>query len=111
MNTQIEKPEYELIETMLETLKSAHTGINAELEYLVESVGNDEEEYRTLKNEIGKLYVLNTAMQQFIAATLKDDFNGAIVRDDLLKIRLKRLLTGDKDSALNWFAKKYLDEN
>lgn len=109
MSEQIEKQEYELIETMLETLKSAHTGINAQLEYLVESVGIDEDDLAAVKREANKLYVFNMAMQQYIAATLSKDFNGEIVKDELLKIRLQRLLSGNDDSALNWFAKKYLD--
>lgn len=109
MNAQITKQEHELIETMLETLKSAHTGINAQLEYLVESVGIDEDDLAEVKNETNKLYVLNMAMQQYIAATLSKNFNGETVKDDLLKIRLQRLLSGNDDSALNWFSKKYLD--
>jgi hypothetical protein len=48
-------------------------------------------------------------MQQYIAATLSKDFNCETVKDDLLKIRLLRLLSGNDDSALNWFSKKYLD--
>lgn len=112
MSTDIEKTAYENIEIMLETLKSAHTGINAQLEYLYEIVGIEEDELAMLKNEVDKLYLLNMAMQKYIAATLSEDFNSATVRDELLKVRLQRLLSAEnagEKSALNLFAKKYLD--
>lgn len=111
MNTAIEKPAYELIETMLETLKSVHKGIDAQLEYLIESVGYEEDDCMALKSEVNKLYLLNIAMQEYIAITLRDGFNNTLIKDELMKLRTYRLLesTSNKKSALDCFIKEYLD--
>ena len=111
MNTEIKKPAYELIETMLETLESVRTGIDKQLEYLIEVVGYEEEDCMALKNEFRKLFLLNMAMQQYVAITLGDGFNNTLIKDELLKLRTYRLLesNSNKKSALNRFAEEYLD--
>jgi hypothetical protein len=106
---------HELIEAVLENLKDVHTGLNKDVEYLIESGICDEEDLADTKATIEKIYKLNINLQNLLLTVLSEDYDSQKVKRDLLDLRLLRALKRDSDesgpSVLEWFCKKIQSSN
>ncbi|NBV71612.1 MAG: hypothetical protein EBR60_06120 [Burkholderiaceae bacterium] len=106
---------HELIEAVLENLKEVHTGLNKDVENLVESGICDEEDLVDTKATIDKIYKFNLNLQNLLLTVLSEDYDSQKVKKDLMDLRLLRALKRDRDesgpSVLEWFCKKIESSN
>ena len=103
--------ETKLIESVLECLKEAHTGIDKSIEDLIEVKGFDEVEFAELKASSNKLYKLNRDIQELLVAVLNDEFDAAKVKKSLINLGLINTIKRDtnKKSMVEWFVKERLE--
>jgi hypothetical protein len=103
---------YKLIEELLTSLKTAHRRIDEEIESLVNS-GFEEEDVEDVKRAADKLHRHNLLLQEFIFATLTEEWNAKDTREAILKQKLflvmQRTAPNEERSVMDWFAQK-LDE-
>ena len=105
--------EHKLIEAILEDLKEVHTGLNNDIQTLIEQGYCEEEDLKEIKSTIDKLYKLNIHQQELLVAILSDDYNNKVVKKNLIDLRLINALKRgtDEKSSVEWFVEKYLDKD
>ena len=100
---------YKLIEELLTSLKTAHKRIDNEIENLVNS-GIEEEDVEDIKRAADKLYRHNLLLQDFLFATLSDDWNAKETREAILNQKLflvmQRTAPNEERSVMDLFARK-----
>ena len=103
---------HKLIETVLEQLRETHRNIDAEIEHLFNSGRCDEDDVQDLKNAVAGLYKLNRDIQDLLVAVLQSDYDGAVVRKNLLDLRLINVMKRDSDrrSMVEWFVRERLEK-
>jgi hypothetical protein len=103
--------EQKQIESVLEGLREIHTGLNKDIEYLIESGICDEGDLENIKATINKMYKLNRDIQDLLVGILSDDYDGKQVKQELLKLGTMRALqrdATDRKSMIEWFVKERL---
>ncbi len=104
---------HKLIETVLEELREVHTGLNDDIEYLIESCNFDEEDLANTKATLNKLYKFNRDLQDLLVAVLSDDYDSKATKKNLLSLRLMNTLKREDDrsrrSMVEWFVKERLE--
>jgi ferritin len=102
--------EARLIESVLESLREAHTQIDKSIENLIEVQGFKEDDFLELKANTKKLYKLNSDIQEFLVASLSDEFNSEKVKKSLINLSLMNSIKRDTDrkSMLEWFVEEKL---
>ncbi len=103
--------EQKQIESVLEGLREIHTGLNKDIEYLIESGICDESDLENTKATINKMYKLNRDIQDLLVGILSDDYDGKQVKQELLKLGTMRALqrdATDRKSMVEWFVKERL---
>jgi hypothetical protein len=103
--------EQKQIEWVLEGLREIHTGLNKDIEYLIESGICDEDDLEDTKATINKMYKLNRDIQDLLVGVLSDEYDSKQVKRELLKQSTMRALqrdTTDKKSMVEWFVKERL---
>ena len=106
--------EQKLIETVLEGFRDVHTGLNKDIEYLIESGICDEGDLVDTKATLNKMYKLNRDMQDLLVAILGNDYDGKRVKQELLKLSTMRALqrdATDRKSMVEWFVKERLESS
>ena len=97
---------FRLIEELLTSLKTAHQGINKEIDALVNSGFGDEELY-DLKKAVDLLLRHNILLQNFLYMTLSDEWDSRVSRESILKQKLflvlKRVDQSDERNIMDWF--------
>ena len=103
---------HKLIETVLEQLRETHLNIDAEIEYLFTSGRCDEDDAQDLKDAVAGLYKLNQEIQDLLVSVLETDYDSAVVRKNLLDLRLINAMKRDSDrkSMVEWFIKERLEK-
>lgn len=103
---------HKLIETVLEQLRETHRNIDAEIEYLFTSGRCEEDDVQDLKNAVAGLYKLNRDVQDLLVAVLESNYDSAVVRKNLLDLRLMNAMKRDNDrkSMVEWFVKEQLEK-
>ena len=103
---------HKLIETVLEQLRETHRNIDAEIEYLFTSGRCEEDDVQDLKNAVAGLYKLNRDIQEFLVAVLESNYDSAVVRKNLLDLRLINAVKrdGDRKSMVEWFVNERLEK-
>ena len=103
---------YKLIEVVLEGFRDVHTGLNKNIENLVESGICDEDDLLDTKATLRKMFKLNRDMQDLLVAVLSDDYDSKTTKNNLLDLRLMNALKRDdkdKRSMVEWFVKEVLE--
>jgi hypothetical protein len=104
---------HKLIEVVLEGFRDVHTGLNKDIENLIESGICDENDLLDTKATLRKMYKLNSDMQDFFVAVLSDDYDSKTTKNDLLNLRLLNTLKREDDrsrrSMVEWFVKERLE--
>jgi hypothetical protein len=104
---------HKLIEVVLEGFRDVHTGLNKDIENLIESGVCDENDLLDTKATLRKMYKLNSDMQDFFVAVLSDDYDSKRTKNDLLNLRLLNTLKRENDrsrrSMVEWFVKERLE--
>ncbi len=104
---------HKLIEVVLEGFRDVHTGLNKDIENLIESGICDENDLLDTKATLRKMYKLNSDMQDFFVAVLSDDYDSKTTKNDLLNLRLLNTLKRENDrsrrSMVEWFVKERLE--
>lgn len=103
---------HKLIETVLEQLRETHRNIDAEIEHLFNSGRCDEDDVQDLKNAVAGLYKLNRDIQDLLVSVLEADYDSAVVRKNLLDLRLINTMkrVGDRKTMVEWFVKEQLEK-
>jgi len=106
------RKEHELIEVVLEQLRDTHRSIDQEIEYLFGSGRCEEDDVQDLKNAVAGLYKLNRDIQELLVAVLDSNYDSAVVRKNLLDLRLINTMKrdGDRKSMVEWFVKERLEK-
>jgi len=106
------RKEHELIEVVLEQLRDTHRSIDQEIEYLFGSGRCEEDDVQDLKNAVAGLYKLNRDIQELLVAVLDSSYDSAVVRKNLLDLRLINTMKrdGDRKSMVEWFVKERLEK-
>jgi hypothetical protein len=102
-----------LISDVLENLRDIHTGLDKNIEYLIESVGYDEEDFADIKTTVGKIYKLNINLQDLLVAVLSKEYDSQKTRNDLINLGLIDTLKqqNGRKTMLEWFIKEKLDNS
>ena len=103
---------HKLIEAVLEEFRDVHTGLNKDIENLIESGHCDEDDLLDTKATLRKMYKLNSNLQNLLVAVLSDDYDSKKTKNNLLDLRLiNALKRNDKDkrSMVEWFVKEVLE--
>lgn len=81
------------------------SSINAEIEQLFNSGRCDEEDVLDLKNSVAGSYKFNRDLQDLLGFVLESDYDSAVVRKNLLDLRLINTMKrdGDRKSMVEWF--------
>jgi|LauGreSuBDMM15SN_2_FD.fasta_scaffold280114_2 hypothetical protein len=103
---------HKLIEAVLEEFRDVHTGLNKDIENLIESGFCDEDDLLDTKTTLRKMYKLNSDLQNLLVAVLSDDYDSKTTKNNLLELRLINALRRDekdKRSMVEWFVKEVLE--
>jgi len=102
---------HELIAAVLEDFRDVHTGLNKDIEYLIESGMCDEDDLAATKATLRKMYKLNGDLQDLLVAVLSDDYDSKTAKNNLMNLRLMNTLKreGDRRSMVEWFVKERLE--
>jgi hypothetical protein len=104
---------HKLIEVVLEGFRDVHTGLNKNIENLVESGICDEDDLLDTKATLRKMFKLNRDMQDLLVAVLSDDYDNKTTKNDLMNLRLINTLKREDDrsrrSMVEWFVKERLE--
>ena len=106
--------EQKQIEYVLEGLREIHTGLNKDIEYLIESGICDEGDLEDAKATINKMYKLNSDIQDLLVSILSNDYDSKKVKQELLKLSTMRALqreATDRKSMVEWFVREKLENN
>ena len=106
--------EQKLIETVLESYRDVHTGLNKDIECLIESGICDEGDLVDIKATVNKMSKLNRDIQDLLVAILGNDYDGKRVKQELLKLSTMRALqrdATDRKSMVEWFVKERLESS
>ena len=102
----------ELFEVVLEGLRDVHTGLDKDIEYLIESGICDEEDLADTKATLNKMYKLNRDLQDLLVAVLSDDYDSKVAKKNLIDLRLMNALKREDErsrrSMVEWFVKERL---
>lgn len=100
---------YKKIEELLNSLKTIRKGIDEEIENLING-RIDEEDVDDLKRAADRLHRYNILLQDFLFATLSDDWNAKETREAILKQKLflvmQRTAPNEERSVMDLFARK-----
>ena len=104
---------HKLIEVVLEGFRDVHTGLNKDIENLVESGICDEDDLLDAKATLRKMFKLNSDMQDLLVAVLSDDYDNKTTKNNLMNLRLLNTLKREDDrsrrSMVEWFVKERLE--
>lgn len=97
---------YKLIEELLTSLKIARKGIENEIQNLVNS-GLEEEDVDNINKAASALYSHHNLLEEFIVATLSDNWNSKETRDSILQQKLflvmKRTAQNEERNVMEYF--------
>lgn len=97
---------YKLIEELLTSLKIARKGIENEIQNLVNS-GLEEEDVDNINKAASALYRHHNLLEEFIVATLSDNWNSKETRDSILQQKLflvmKRTAQNEERNVMEYF--------
>lgn len=102
------------IEYVLEGLREIHTGLDKDIEYLIESGICDEGDLEDVKATINKMYKLNRDIQDLLVSILSSDYDSKKVKQELLKLSTMRALqreATDRKSMVEWFVRERLEND
>ncbi len=102
---------HKLIEAVLEQFRDVHSGLNKDIENLIESGYCDEDDLLDTKATLRKMYKLNSDLQNLLVAVLSDDYDSKTTKNNLLNLQLINALKreGDRRSMVEWFVKEVLE--